>query len=584
MQKRLHGEAGMSDENVIRALIIEDVEDDALLLVDSLKRAGLDVLFRRVASEGELIDELQNDWDVVYSDHAMPGFSGTSALQVVRRYNADVPFIFVSGTMGEDRAVAAVKSGANDYIIKGNYTRLPIATERVIEEARIRRENRLAKERIDQLINIDSLTGLASRGLFLETLHNAIEQAEESRDKVGVFYINIDRFRTINDGMGIKGGDQLIVELAERLDSVLGQHGVVARLYADQFAAVVTDAQNESNIKRLADKVLDCFRKPFLIQRYHKKVTGSVGTALFPDDGEQLQSLLNNVALAQNLAKHAKGNSKLNYTATSRQNIENRLFLEAELEGAIEAERFVMHYQPQVNTTDGRIVGVESLVRWIHPERGFISPLEFISVAEESGLILPLGELICRLVCRQVENWSKAGLPSIPVAVNVSSQQFQEPGFAALLHGIMQQHSVGPDWLGLEITETALMNDPEAAQATMSELRALGLAIAMDDFGTGYSSMSYLDRFPIDMLKIDRSFVSGIPDDTRKVAIVNAVLAMAEKLRMRVVAEGIETAEQLEFLRALGCEIAQGFYLHRPVDAAGILPLLKAGYVGNRPR
>jgi len=569
----------MNRTNLVRALIIEDVEDDALLLVNSLKRAGIDVEFRRIDSERELVIELKNEWDVIYSDYTMPGFDGTSALEVVRNHNREIPFIFVSGTIGEDRAVEAVKAGANDYIIKGNYTRLPIATERVLEEARIKRENRLAKERIDQLINVDALTGLASRGLFLETLHKAIE-AHRTGGKVGVFFINVDRFRTINDSVGMKGGDQLIVELARRLNIAVPSNGLVARLYADQFAAIVLDTPGHEEVAQLADAMLACFRRPFTINRYSKKVTGSIGTAIFPDDGDQLHLLLNNVALAQKLAKQVKGDSKQRYTAQARRNVEGRLLLEAELENAIRNEEFVMHFQPQVSTVDGRIVGAESLVRWIHPENGFISPLEFISIAEESGLILPLGELICGLVCRQIEIWAKGGLPPIPIAINVSSQQFQEPGFPVMLRETMARHGVGSEWIGLEITETALMNDPEVAQATMAELRGCGLKIAMDDFGTGYSSMSYLDRFPIDVLKIDRTFVSGIPHDTRKVAIINAMLAMADKLQMKVIAEGIETAEQLSFMKAHGCEVVQGFHLHRPCDAQSIMPLLMNGRIG----
>lgn len=565
----------MSSTISIKALIIEDVEADALLLVRALKRGGLDISYQLVQTREQLSDALgKGPWDIVYSDYTMPGFNGIEALGTVRAQDGDVPFIFVSGTIGEDRAVEAVKAGANDYVLKDNLTRLPIATERVIAEAVVRRENRLAKEHIDQLINVDSLTSLASRSLFLRSLHDALEACQAKGEKVGVIFLNIDRFRKVNDGMGMKAGDELVCQLAQRLLGAVPDSDLVARLYADQFGIIACCVHDEGELNDLAERIIACFRKSFTINRYTQNVSGSLGMVLAPDDGEELQTLLNNLVLAQDLAKQSKGTAAKRYTPTLREQYEKRLYLEAELEAAIRNGEFVMHYQPQVDIHDGRITGMEALVRWKHPEHGFISPVEFIPLAEETGLVLELGELTCRLVCRQIQEWKRRGLPMVPVAINVSSQQFQQPGFVAMLSDMLMSHDVEPERIELEITETALMSDPEFAKQTMHELRRLGLRIAMDDFGTGYSSMSYLDQFPIDVLKIDRSFISDLPASPAKIAIVTAIIAMTGKLGVRVIAEGIETIEQLTFLRELGCQCGQGYYFHRPAAFDDVFPVL----------
>ncbi|HEX6927861.1 MAG TPA: EAL domain-containing protein [Gammaproteobacteria bacterium] len=569
----------MNGKRPIKALIIEDVEDDAVLLVHALKRNGFEPEYRRVDNRDDLVDVLDEDWDIVFSDYTMQGFDGMDALEIVRRHRQDIPFIFVSGTIGEDRAVEAVKSGAHDYVIKGQYKRLPLAVDHALRQASMTREHLLAQERIDQLINVDLLTHTASRGFFLETLLESLEHAKRAGEKVGIFFVNINSFRSINDGIGIKAGDALIVELARRLSGVISGRDLIARLYADQFAVVVPALADAKAAHAVVTKLLDCFTEPFTVNRYQKKMTGSIGYCLFPDDGMELQQLISNATLAQSRAKHVNATSFARYDPSYRQDYEKRIFLENELEQAIHRKEFVLHFQPQIETRTGRMIGVESLVRWNHPTRGFISPMEFIPIAEETGLILPLGNEICRLACEQIAAWQQQGLAPVRVAVNISTQQFQQEGFAANMKRIIEQFDIDPAGIELEITETALMSDDNAAFATMSELSRIGISIALDDFGTGYSSLSYLDRFPIDVLKIDRTFVADLPGDRRKAAIVHAIIAMAEKLDVRVVAEGIETAGQMAFLRESGCDVAQGYHIQRPIDAEGIRPLLVAGVI-----
>lgn len=568
----------MNDGTPLKTLIVEDVEDDALLLVNALRRSGFAPEYRRVDNYDDLIRSLDEHWDIVFSDYTMPGFNGKDALEIVRHRNSDLPFIFVSGTIGEDRAVEAVKSGAQDYIIKGHYKRLPIAVNHALKEARMRREHRLAQEKIDQLINIDMLTGTASRSYFLETLVASLQRMRDGGGKLALFLINIDNFRGINDGMGMKGGDALIIELAGRLESAVSPDDLVARLYADQFAVLVPDLDTVA-VPRIVDALTACFARPFAVNRYRKQVTGSLGYCIFPDDGDDPQVLITNATLAQVRAKRIQGSAAIRYSVDERHEFEKRVFLEMELERGIQRGEFILHYQPQVDMQTGRILGAESLVRWNHPEKGFMGPVEFIPVAEETGLILPLGSEICRLACRQLAAWVNEGLPPMRIAVNISGQQFQHEGFVNSLQETLEQCAIDPAWIELEITETALLNDPELVLVAMSRLSALGFSIALDDFGTGYSSLSYLDRFPIDVLKIDRSFTANLPGDGRKAAIVHAIIAMAEKLGVRVVAEGIETAAQMAFLRDSGCDLAQGYYIQRPVEAARIRPLLMAGAV-----
>lgn len=567
------------NSRTIRALIVEDVDSDATLLERALARNGFEPACRRVDNREDLLKALDEDWDIVFSDYTMPGFSGKDALETIREYSDDLPFIFVSGTIGEDVAVEAVKAGAQDYIIKGQYKRLPVAVEHALRAAEMKRAHRQAQERIDRLINVDTLTNTASRAYFLEALVEALQHAQEEGNMVGVFFVNVDNFRSINDRMGISGGDSLIVQLSERLSEMLPPDAVVARLYADQFAVMMPAIKNEQHAAEYLDILLGAFYRPFTVNRYNKKVTCSIGYCLFPEDGKDLELLLSNATLAQAVAKRGSGNSARRYSTRSREEFEKRVFLESELERAIERGEFVMHYQPQVDVKTGKIVGAESLVRWVHPEKGFISPMDFIPIAEETGLILPLGDEVCRLACRQLASWIGEGLPQMRIAVNISGQQFQYDGFVEYVNDTVTALGIDPHWIELEITETALMSDPDLAFSTMSAFNRLGFNIALDDFGTGYSSLSYLDRFPIDTLKIDRSFTSRLPDDPRKASIVQAIIGMAETLGVRVVAEGIETAAQLAFLEDAGCDILQGYFIQRPAPADVIRPLLMEGVI-----
>lgn len=567
----------MNAPTPIRTLIVEDCDDDAALLVNVIKRGGFDPNFIRVDNKHDLAHALAaQHWDIVFSDYTMPSFNGHEALQMVRMRDPDVPFFFVSGTIGEDRAVEAMRLGAQDYFIKGNLRRLPSAIDRELRDSVQRRNHRLAEERIYHLANYDSLTGLPNRMLFTERLAQAIESAD---GVVAVFDLNLNRFKDVNDHLGTAAGDALLVEFARRLSAIEGLQNTVARLSADEFAILVLDLEDANEVQARAQMILATLVEPFSLSRYEWRMHASLGASVFPHDGDNCEELLANAMMALHHAqKVASGNGFLTYSKRMRSLLQEKIVLQRALESALEKGELELHYQPQVSLDTCHIVGAEALMRWRHPEYGPVSPVRFIPMAEESGLIVPMGEWALRSACGQIRQWQENAIPPLRVAVNFSAYQFRQPNLVDNVRNTLNEFSVNPECIEVEITESVLMQDAGGAQRILSELRDIGVSIALDDFGTGYSSLSYLKKFPVTLLKIDRAFVSDLPRDQEDAAIVHAIIAMADKLNMAVIAEGIETAEQLEFLKGAGSDMAQGYYLARPAAAAELLPVLRKGY------
>lgn len=568
----------MSSSIPIRTLIIEDCEDDATLLVNVIKKGGFDPSFIRVDDQRDLAKALEaQHWDIIFSDYTMPSFNGHEALQIVRLHDPDVPFFFVSGTIGEDRAVEAMRLGAQDYFIKGNLRRLPSAISRELRDSVQRRNHRLAEERIYHLANYDSLTELPNRTLFTERLSEAIDS---TTGIIGVFDINLSRFKDINDHLGTAAGDTLLIEFAHRLSTIQNSRNTVARLSADEFAILVLDLEDEEEIQGRAETILATLAQPFLLSRYEWRIHASIGASLFPRDADNSKELLAHAMMALHHAQQlSSGNSFLSYTKQMRTLLQEKLALQRALENGLEKNEFELHYQPQVALDTGRIVGVEALLRWRHPEHGLVSPAKFIPMAEESGLIVPIGEWVLRNTCRQIKQWQEQGLQPPRVAVNFSAYQFRQHDLVENVRDTLKEFSVIPEFLEIEITESALMQDADVTQSMLSEFRKLGVSIALDDFGTGYSSLSYLKKFPVTLLKIDRAFVSDLPQDRDDAAIVHAIIAMADKLNMEVIAEGVETLEQLNFLKQAGCDMVQGYYLGRPAAAEELFHALQKGRI-----
>jgi diguanylate cyclase (GGDEF)-like protein/PAS domain S-box-containing protein len=426
----------------------------------------------------------------------------------------------------------------------------------------------LAEQKVHELARYDSLTGLPNRNMFLGELDRSIARAVRQGGEFAIFFIDLDRFKTINDTLGHDAGDELLRTMAQRLRQALRKNDLVARLGGDEFVVLLEGASTGADLAALANKLLQVIAEPITIQGLAFLVTGSIGIGCWPVDGEDAATLLKHADAAMYLAKE-KGKNKLQFYTAELADMAARQFeLESALRLGLVRDELVLHFQPKVSVADGTILGLEALVRWHHPARGLVPPDEFVPLAEERGLIVPLGRWVLQATCRQIRDWRSAGLHSPPVAVNLSARQFADDDLVDHIETAMARYGVTPADIEVELTESALMADPERAKEVLGRLHQLGIRISIDDFGTGYSSLSYLKRFPAETVKIDRSFISGLPLDGDDTAITQAVIAMAHSLGMAVVAEGVETSEQLALLRRLGCDEAQGYLLGRPVAAA----------------
>ena len=424
-------------------------------------------------------------------------------------------------------------------------------------------------EELRTLAYFDSLTGLGNRLLFSQRLADALAVARRHDRKLAILYTDIDRFKRVNDTLGHAAGDQLLCGVSSRLqDCLRGSDliasagdpalGSVARLGGDEFTILITDISQEGDAGKVAHRILEALREPIPIGDHQIYATLSMGIAIFPIDGEDPATLLKNADTAMYSAKQNGKNHFQYYTKSMNEIASARLALEGALHRAVELNQLVLHYQPQVDIRTAALTGVEALVRWQHPDRGLIPPGDFISIAEECGLIMPIGEWVIRTACAQLKAWSEMGLPLKHISVNVSAKQFQQPSFIRVVKQALDDFGLQPGALVIEITETALMSNEEEAIGRLAELRALGVGLSIDDFGTGYSSLAYLKRFPVQALKIDRSFIQDLPENSHNAAITHTIIALAQSLNLNVIAEGVETNEQRQFLVEQGCREMQG--------------------------
>ncbi len=422
----------------------------------------------------------------------------------------------------------------------------------------------------------DALTGLPNRNLLADRINQVINRVQRHDSLVGVVFLDLDNFKVINDSLGHEVGDQIIKAVSERLVSAVREGDTVARYGGDEFVVVLDDMVQEKNVADITRKLMAEMTAPFNIDGRDIIVTVSLGVAIYPRDGEDQATLLRNADTALYRAKEAGRNTFQFYAADMNQRLLARLDLERDLRQALENGEFLLHYQPQVNFASGAIIGVEALVRWRQPERGIVPPGEFIPLAEETGLIVPLGKWVLQEACRQAQAWRDAGMPEISMSVNLSARQFRAPGLVQTILGVLVETRLEARFLEMEITESMLMHDPEGAIMVLDELQKHGIHFAMDDFGTGYSSLNYLKRFPIHKLKIDQSFVRNVTTDPDDAAITNAVIELSHGLNLKVIAEGVETEAQRIFLHANGCDEMQGFLFSRPVPAEEMGALLVA--------
>lgn len=807
------------EEGCVRALIIEDVENDAMLLVDSLESAGFKLDWQRVDTELGLMSALEHQIDIVFSDFSMPRFTGTRALEVLRQYDPDVPFIFVSGTIGEEAAVEAMKAGAQDYVMKGQLARLAPTVDRELRDVRLRRERRHAEQMLRQLSLVvaqaadsvfitdprgrieyvnpafenltgytaaevrgktpiilhsgghdsryyaklwktvfrgevfrgtminrrkngeifheekvitplkdergrithfvstgrditervqaeearerlaaileatpdmvaifepsgrmrylngagrrllgvgekenievrsladllpeplvlhllgdvipaverdgswtgeaviptaeghelpvsqvvlahrnidggieyvstiardiserkrfeaelhhrathDGLTGLPNRFFLIDHFNFMLEHARRHDSYLAVMFLDLDDFKRVNDSLGHAAGDALLQQVARRLQRSLRPSDTIVRHGGDEFTVVIGGLQRVENTLVVLTKIRAAFERPVQVGSHEVYVTFSTGIAIYPHDGHGVEDLLRNADTAMYRAKSSGSSQYRFYAPDMNARGHEFLALEADLRRALEKREFLLHYQPQVDLRSGKIACVEALLRWQHPERGLVYPDEFVPLLENSGLIIPVGEWVLRQACEMHAGMRRAGHGDQRVAVNVSVAQFADRDLLDRVRRILRDTEMPPRFLEFEITENIVMQDPESAAGTLLALNELGVRTAIDDFGTGYSSLAYLKRFPLNTLKIDRSFIADLGTDSGDEAIVEASISLGQKLDLEVVAEGVETAAQLEFLRAQGCDLAQGYYLSKPVSSTDILDIL----------
>ena len=438
-----------------------------------------------------------------------------------------------------------------------------------------------ARKRVEQsmrhMAHHDALTGLPNRALFRDRLTHAMAQADRYHQKLAVLFLDLDRFKAINDTLGHNVGDQLLKIAAERLRSCVRDCDTVARLGGDEFTVIVDDIIEVQDAAVVAQKILDTLSQPFNLHGHEVFISVSVGITLYPNDDESADNLLRNADSAMYRAKEYGRNNYQFYVADMNVKARARLMLESSLRRALDRGEFALYYQPRVDLFSGRVIGAEALLRWRHPEMGLVPPTEFIPILEETGMIIPVGDWVLRQASRQNHIWQEMGLPPIRMAVNLSARQFIQKDLAESVLRVLEGAGLLPEYLELEITEDLLIEHNQTNIITLAKLRSHGIHISIDDFGTGYSSLSYLKRLPIDTLKIDQSFVRDIVTDPDNKAIVSAIIAMASSLHLNVLAEGVETDEQLACLRAQGCNEIQGFSFSHPLVAEDFEQLLRDG-------
>ncbi|MBL8287391.1 MAG: EAL domain-containing protein [Rubrivivax sp.] len=607
------GQAAAAGPRKPHVLVVDDDAGGRRLTRATLTRSGFAV---SEAGDGAAALQAMRRGlpDLVLLDVSMPVMDGFTACAELRRLPGGerIPVVMMTGLEDTASIERAFEVGATDFITKPiNWAVLPhrvrymMRASAAIDELQqsiLRRQE--AEEQIRRLAYYDPLTGLPNRLLFVEQLERALAQAERHGRRLAIMFVDLDNFKRVNDTLGHRAGDELLCKASARLAGALRAHDAlarperspalpaaaasasavapavpaaanIARLGGDEFIVMLTDVGSPDHVAGVARRLVQTLGEPIVVQGTEVFVGGSVGVASYPEDGSDIDTLLMNADTAMYRAKSAgRGGFQL-YDRSMNARALDRLHMETRLRRALERDEFVLHYQPRVDVVSGRIVGAEALIRWQHPERGLLPPAEFIPLVEDAGLVVPIGEWAIRTVCRQSAAWLAAGLSPVPVAVNLSSTHFRERELPARVARALAEHGVPASCLEIEVTESLLIADPELSVGIAQELATMGVALSIDDFGTGYSSMGYLKKLPIAALKIDRSFVRDLETDPDDAAIVSAIVALAHSLKLKVVAEGVETPAQLAFLQSVQCDEYQGFLTSRAVSVGEFERLLR---------
>jgi diguanylate cyclase (GGDEF)-like protein len=546
----------------MKILLVEDDSDDAEFLRLSLAQHNDSVYVTRTGLIRDAVTVLDNErFDVVLLDLNLPDGRGVECVEKIQEADGLVPIVVLSGHDDEDYAVDILNRGVQDYLVKWE------GDGRIILRAiRYAIERKRAEVKLNYLARYDSLTRIPNRQYLRDQLDHATIRALRRHRTMALLLLDLDRFKVVNETLGHEVGDVLLREVVQRLTTSIRQDDLLARLGGDEFAVLLEDVEGPLEVEAVARSIGEAFQAPFHVGGRQVSVTASTGITVCPVDSTDPVALLNNADIAMYQAKEQGRNTFKFFTPSMHEDILSHHRLETDLQEALERHQFELLYQPQLRLVDHRIEAVEALLRWKHPERGLVGPNEFISVAEESGHIVPLGMWVIEEVCRQFARWESAGVPVPRVAINVAAAQFRQPGFHDTVRGVLQSHSIDPGLIELELTERSLMEDTDGTRECLFALKDIGVRLAIDDFGAGHSSLSYLRRFPLDVLKIDRSFVSDLDTSKDAQIICSAILSIAHRLSLDAVAEGIESEQQEAFLTRHDCQYGQGFYFSVPVE------------------
>lgn len=564
----------------LSVLLIEDSEDDALLLKLELQRGGYQPAVNRVDTVEGLCKALKNsEWDVIITDHSLPGFGSDLALRMVHETELDIPVIIVSGSIGEEAAVRAMKAGASDYIMKDNMARLSAAIERELRDAEVRRQQREAEKTIRHLAFYDPLTQLPNRRLLMDRLEHALLASSRSKHYGALLYLDMDHFKNLNDTKGHHYGDIFLQQVATRLKASVREEDTVARLGGDEFVVMLENLDHNADhaaihAKSVGDKIVVTLNQPCVLNGYEYYSSCSIGIALFHGEKSQLDNLLTQADTSMYEAKKSGRNTLRFFDPAMQKALEERVELENALRQAINKQQFQLYYQLQVDNR-GQPLGVEALIRWRHPDKGIISPVDFIPLAEETSLIEPIGQWVLETACLQIKAWENCPLRSqLTISVNVSAIQFIQHNFVDIVEKTVERVGIDRAKLKLELTESMVLNNVDDAIAKMNQLNAFGFALSLDDFGTGYSSLSYLKQLPFNEIKIDRSFIDRATTNSNDAFLVQIMISMGQKFGMEVVAEGVETGEQFELLESLNCKTFQGYLFGKPMPSSELETVL----------
>ncbi len=549
---------------MIKLLLVEDDPNESLRINNMLKE-GLQNQYtlKQRLSVSEALDLVQQEtFQAIILDLHLPEGQSFDSIPQFIQYCPGAPILILSGVEDEEQAIHAVKSGAQDYLIKGQ-----TSSSTLCRAIRYAMERHRATQRITQLAHYDHLTGLANRGLFYERLNCAVARCNRNDMAMALMFLDLDHFKTINDTLGHECGDSLLKTVATRLKKCIREIDTGVRLGGDEFAVLLEQIVSVEDVSAVAERILHLLAQPIIVNHHQLNITGSLGITIYPWDSANPQELLAHADAAMYRAKAQGGNSYQFYTAGMKTAGLDGSTLEVELSRALAKQEFLLHYQPQMNLQTKQIIGMEALLRWHHPYQGLIGPNQFIPQAEENGMIIPIGEWVLRAASRQAKYWEKQGFPAPHVAVNLSARQIHQGNLPFLIQDILKRAHLDPENLKLELTETFLIHETDETLQTLRELKAMGVHLYIDDFGAGYASLRYLKSFPVDGIKLDQSLIQQLPHNTNDAAIVQAVISLGKSLGLQVIAEGVETQEQVDFLEEHGCDAMQGYWLAPPLPA-----------------